>query len=153
MPAFTLRYSASLVALTALYVLAGKLGLQFAFVHASATAVWPPTGIAIAAFLLLGPRVWPAVAVGAFLVNVTTAGSVATSLGIAAGNTLEVVMIARFVEEFAAGRHAFDRPRTAFVFAAAVVPGAVVSASVGVSSLALGGYAAPSALPPMWTTW
>ena len=90
----TAAHWARLAALAALYVLAGKLGLHFAFVHASATAVWPPTGIALAAFLLFGPRVWPAVAVGAFLVNVTTAGSVATSLGVAAGNTLEGLLSA-----------------------------------------------------------
>src|SRR5262245_3760166 len=142
-----------LAALTLIYILGGKLGLTFTSVHASASPVWPPTGIALASLLLFGAWVWPAVAVGAFIVNMTTAGSVATSLGIAGGNTLEVVMIARFVEEFAAGRYAFDRPRTAFVFSAAVVPGAVVSASVGVASLALGGYASTSDLPIMWTTW
>src|SRR5260370_28569765 len=81
----TAAHWALLAALAALYVLAGKLGLHFAFVHASATAVWPPTGIALAAFLLFGPRVWPAAAVGAFLVNLTTAGPGATSLGVAAG--------------------------------------------------------------------
>src|SRR5258706_391968 len=69
------------------YFLAGKGGLKLAFVHANASAVWAPTGIALAAFLLLGYRVWPGIALGAFLVNITTAGSVATSLGIAAGNT------------------------------------------------------------------
>ena len=142
-----------LVVLTLIYILAGKIGLTFTSVHASASPVWPPTGIALASLLLFGAWVWPAVAVGAFVVNVTTAGSVATSLGIAGGNTLEAVMIARFVEEFAAGRYAFARPRTAFVFSAAVLPGAVVSASVGVASLALGGYAATSDLPIMWTTW
>src|SRR5882724_3739001 len=76
-------------ALTLVYLVAGKLGLMLAFVHASATAVWPPTGIALAAFLLLGHRVWPAILLGAFVVNITTAGSVATSIGIATGNTLE----------------------------------------------------------------
>ena len=45
--------------LAAIYFLTGKLGLQLAFVHRSATAVWPPTGIAIAALLLLGRRLWP----------------------------------------------------------------------------------------------
>ena len=88
----------ALAALTVVYVLAGKLGLLFASVHASATAVWPPTGIALAALLLLGRGAWPAVAVGAFVVNVTTAGSVATSLGIALGNTLEGLLGAWLVE-------------------------------------------------------
>jgi len=142
-----------LTALTLIYVLAGKLGLTFTAVHASASPIWPPTGIAIASLLLFGPWVWPAITIGAFVVNMTTAGSVATSLAIAGGNTLEVVMIARFVEEFAAGRYAFARPRTAFIFSAAVLPGAVVSASVGVASLALGGYASTSDLTIVWTTW
>jgi integral membrane sensor domain MASE1 len=75
-----------LVLLTVLYVVAGKLGLLVAFVHASATAVWAPTAIALAALVLRGLRLWPAVLLGAFLVNVTTEGSVATSIGIATGN-------------------------------------------------------------------
>src|SRR2546427_5957641 len=68
-------------ALVAVFFVAGKLGLELAFEHASATAVWPPTGIALAAMLLYGYRVWPAIFVGAFLVNATTAGSIWTSLG------------------------------------------------------------------------
>ena len=47
----------------------------------SASAVWPPTGIALAATLLLGYRIWPAILLGAFLVNITTAGTPATSSG------------------------------------------------------------------------
>src|SRR5688572_20874710 len=71
--------------LASVYGLAGKVGLALAFVHPSATAVWPPTGIALAAILLLGPRVWPGIFLGAFFVNETTAGSLSTSLSIAAG--------------------------------------------------------------------
>ncbi|HWM75994.1 MAG TPA: MASE1 domain-containing protein, partial [Methylomirabilota bacterium] len=81
-----------ILVLAALYVVAAKLGLKLALVHASATAVWPPTGIALAALLLLGRRMWPGIFIGAFVANVTTAGSVATSLGIATGNTLEAVL-------------------------------------------------------------
>jgi signal transduction histidine kinase/CheY-like chemotaxis protein len=144
---------ALLAALTTLYILGGKLGLLFAFVHASATAVWPPTGIALAAFLLFGPRVWSAVALGAFLVNVTTAGSVATSLGVAAGNTLEGLLSAWLVNRFAHGRYAFERAQDIFAFVVAVVPGALVSATMGVASLALGGYALWAGFGPIWATW
>src|SRR5437667_12482614 len=80
-----------LAALTAVYFLAAKLGLKLAFVHASATAVWPCTGIALAAFLILGYRMWPAILAGALLVNLTTAGSAVTSVGMASGNTVEGV--------------------------------------------------------------
>jgi PAS domain S-box-containing protein len=142
-----------LAAFTVVYVLTGKLGLHFASVHASVSPVWPPTGIALAALLVLGPWMWPAVAVGAFLVNVTTAGSVATSLGIALGNTLEAVIGLRLVERLAHGRGAFDRPRGIFGFAAAVAPGAVVAATIGVTSLVLGGFAARDDAGAIWITW
>ena len=56
------------------YYLAGKLGLQLAVVNPNATAVWAPTGISLAALLLLGYRAWPAIFAGAFLVNLDTAG-------------------------------------------------------------------------------
>jgi integral membrane sensor domain MASE1 len=78
------RRLGQLAALAAAYFIAGKLGLRLAFVNPSATAVWPATGIAPAVLILVGAGAWPAILVGAFLVNLTTAGSVLTSLGIAA---------------------------------------------------------------------
>src|ERR1043166_7070341 len=74
--------------LTLIYFIAGKLGLSLAFLHASASPVWPPAGIALAAMLVLGYRVWPAIFLGAFLVNITTPGMVAPATGITAGHTL-----------------------------------------------------------------
>jgi len=131
-----------LALLTVAYFVAGKLGLALAVVNASVSPVWPPTGIAFASFLLRGPQIWPAIFVGAFLVNVTTTGSVATSLGIALGNTLEGRLGAELVRLFANGRGVFDRARDVFKF---VVLGGLfsttVSATIGVSSLTLGGRA------------
>jgi signal transduction histidine kinase len=148
------RDSLLLAAVFGLYVLAGKVGLSVAFVHASASAVWPPTGIALAAFLTLGYRAWPAIFTGAFVVNVTTAGSVATSLGIATGNTLEGLLAAYLVDRFANGVGAFDRAQDVFTFAGlAGVLSTTVSATIGVTSLALGGYADWAAVGPVWLTW
>ncbi len=142
-----------LLALTAVYVAAGKLGLTLAFVHVSATAVWPPTGIALAAMLLCGYRVWPVILLGAFMVNVTTAGSVWTSLGIAAGNTLEALVGAFLVTQLANGRRAFDRARDVLKFTAIALLSTTVSATVGVTSLTLGGYASWYRFGPIWLTW
>jgi integral membrane sensor domain MASE1 len=64
-----LQQALMLGAVAIVYFLAGKLGLHFAFLHASASAIWPPTGIALAAVLLFGRRIWPAIFVGAFLVS------------------------------------------------------------------------------------
>jgi len=69
------------VGLAAVYLAAAKLGLSLAIVNPSATAVWPPTGIALAAVLVFGRRVWPGIALGAFVANATTAGSLVTSAG------------------------------------------------------------------------
>ena len=86
------------------YVVAGKLGLRLAIVHPSATALWPATGLALSAVLLFGYRVWSGIFLGAFVVNLTTAGSILTSVGIAAGNTLEAVLGAYLLTRFAGGR-------------------------------------------------
>ena len=140
--------------LASVYFVAGKLGLMLAFVNDSATAVWPPTGIALAAFLVLGYRVWPGIFFGAFLVNVTTAGSVATSVGIAAGNTLEGVVGAYLLSRFANGRNAFDRPQDIFKFAVLAGMGStMVSATIGVTGLCLGGYATWVGYGSVWMTW
>ncbi|PYM38092.1 MAG: two-component hybrid sensor and regulator, partial [Candidatus Rokuibacteriota bacterium] len=143
-----------LLVLGGVYVVAGKLGLALAFVHASASPVWPPTGIALAATLLLGYRVWPALFLGAFLVNVTTAGSVWTSLGIAGGNTLEGLLGAFLVKRFANGRRVFDRARDILMFAALAGLGSTaVCATIGVTSLSLGGDASWERFGAIWLTW
>jgi len=142
------------VLLAGVYYLAGKLGLRLAIVHPSASAVWAPTGIALAALLTFGYRVWPAILAGAFLVNVTTAGSIATSLGIAAGNTLEGLIGAYLVSRFTTGRNPFVRAQDTFRFA--ILAGMVstaASATLGVTSLSLGGYARWANYGPIWLTW
>src|SRR5713101_5874106 len=95
----TIYGAASILVLAAIYFFAGKFGLSLAFLNASASPVWPPTGIALAALLLFGYRLWPAVFLGAFLVNLTTpdvvglalAPALAKSFCIAIGNTLEAL--------------------------------------------------------------
>ena len=144
-----------IAALTAVYVGAGKFGLDFfGLLHPSASPVWLPTGIAIAALLLFGYTVWPAVLVGAFLVNVTTAGSVATSVGVASGNTLEALLAVYLVNRFASGKDAFARAPDILRFAGlAALLSTIVSATVGVGSLTLGGYASVEQFGAIWFTW
>src|SRR6266850_1838910 len=140
--------------LLTVYIAVGKLGLVLAYLNPSATAVWAPTGVTLAAFLLLGSRFWPGILVGAFLVNVTTAGSPLTSVVIAAGNTAEGLVGAYLVQRFADGRHAFERARTAFLFfGLAALGSTVISATVGVTTLALAGYAPWQEYGWIWLTW
>ena len=140
-------------ALAIIYFFAGKLGLMLASLHASASPVWPAAGIALAALLLLGYRVWPAIFVAAFLVNVTTAGNVFTSFGIAAGNTLEALAGAFLVNRFADGKNVFDRPQGVFKFAVAAAISTIISPLFGVTSLALAGFADWANYGAIWVTW
>lgn len=140
-------------ALALIYFIAGKLSLQLAFLNASASPVWPPAGIAIAALLVLGYRVSPAIFVGAFFVNFLTAGNILTSLGIASGNTLEAICGAWLVNRFASGARVFGRPQDVFKFALAALVSTTVSPAFGVTSLAVGGFAQWASYGPIWLTW
>ncbi|PYK65183.1 MAG: hypothetical protein DME50_09575 [Verrucomicrobia bacterium] len=139
--------------LTLVYFIAGKFGLMLASLHASASPVWPSAGIALAALIVLGYRAWPAIFVGAFLVNVTTAGNVATSLAVASGNTLEAMCGAWLVNRFAGGTTVFNRPQGVFKFALAAVVSTIISPAFGVTSLALAGFADWTNYGAIWLTW
>ena len=145
---------AKILALALVYFFAGKFGLTFSFLNPGVSAIWLPTGIALAAVLLLGYRVWPGVWLGAFIVSLTTAGSLLTSICIAGGNTLEALLGAWLVQQFANGERTFERAHDIirFILWGAVLS-AMVSATVGVTSLALGGFAPWDNYSAIWGTW
>jgi signal transduction histidine kinase/ActR/RegA family two-component response regulator len=142
--------------LVGLYVGAAKLGLSLAPDESKqVTAVWPPTGIALTAVLLLGYRVWPAIAIGAFIVNVTTPNEmVSTACGITAGNTLEALAGAWLLRSLARFDGSLARMTDAL---ALIVLGAGLStalaATIGVASLCLSGTQPWSAFGPLWGLW
>jgi diguanylate cyclase (GGDEF)-like protein len=140
--------------LCVVYIVAGKLSLRLASVNPSASPVWPPTGIVIVALLTLGRRYWPAILAGAFIVNLTTAGSALTSLGIAIGNTLEALVASYLVTRFANGRLAFEKTRDILRFALyAGILSTAISATIGVTTLTAGGFAPLSQYGSIWRTW
>ncbi len=143
----------AIAALTAFYFLAGRLGLYLASVNASASPVWPASGIAFAGLILCGIRAWPAIFVGAFFVNVTTIGNIPASLGIAIGNTLEAFIGAWLIIRYARGSRAFDRAQDVFKFALAVVIACLVSPTIGATGLAIFGLANWANYGSIWMTW
>src|SRR5579859_4885561 len=144
-----------IVVLSFIYFLAGKLGLALAVVNPSISAVWPPTGIALASFLVFGYDVWPAIFIGAFAVNLTTEGTAATSFGIATGNTLEGLLGAYLVSRYAHGRQAFTRVNDVlrFAFLAGVVSTSL-AATIGLFSVIAGGLLQSGVnRTQAWLTW
>jgi PAS domain S-box-containing protein len=147
-------YAAALVAVAAVYFVLAKFGLTLASVNPSATPIWPATGFAIAAVLLLGYRLLPAILVGAFLANATTAGSAATSAAIAIGNSLEALVAAWLINKWSNGRNTFESPIGVAKFALiSFAPSTMLSATVGVVSLSLAGYAEWTKFSAIWVTW
>jgi PAS domain S-box-containing protein len=147
-------YAATLVMVAAAYFVLAKLGLRLASINPSASPIWPPTGFALAAVLLCGYRVWPAIFVGALAANATTAGTLETSAVIALGNTLEGLAGGYLINRWAIGCDTFTNPQGVAKFAlVGAGPATILSASIGVLTLCVAGLAAWSNFAPIWTTW
>ena len=144
---------AALILVGLVYFALAYLGLRLASINPSATPIWPPTGLAIAAILLWGNRIAPAIFIGALLINQLTAGSILTSLAIAGGNTLEAVIAGYLVRLWAEGEQVFDTPTGIAKFTLISLAATMVSATIGVSSLTLAGYAEMSSFISVWLTW
>lgn len=136
------------------YVTAAKIGLSLDAVSGFASLVWPPTGIAIAVMLLYGVAYLPAIALGAFAANLSAGAPVPVAAGIGAGNALEAFVAAWLLLRDGRFRHALDDARSvlAFIGLAAGVS-TLVSATIGVTSLWLGGVIPLETYRFTWTAW
>jgi PAS domain S-box-containing protein len=149
-----LRAIAAILALAIVYFCSGIFGLSLAFTNPNASAVWPSSGIALAAILVWGLRLWPGIVLGAFLVNFVTQGSIWTALGVAAGNTAEALLAATLVVRYAQGANVFNRTRNilTFIFLAGIISTAA-GATMGAITLYLGGFIARPEFSTVWLTW
>ena len=142
--------SSFLIALA--YVATGWLGLQIPSVGSHITLVWFPTGIAVAAFLLVGRRCWPGVYGGALAVNLIIGSAWPLAAGIAVGNTLGPLLAAHLLHRRKFHGN-FDRQQDVVLFIAAAAAGMALSASGGVLSLHLAGLLPLAAVARAWLTW
>ncbi len=149
-----LAHTSELLVLGVVYVISARLGLSLGPVSGFAALVWPPTGIALAALLLRGVRVWPAVTLGAVVANVLTGASFWVALGIGIGNTLEAVLAVSLLKRFTGFRLGLDRlgDVVALVTLAAGLS-TIVSASLGVLALRAGGIVQPGHVGDTWRAW
>lgn len=138
---------------TVAYIATAELSLQLALVGESVTPLWPPTGIALASLLLLGVRVWPAIAAAAFLVNLPLAPGAPAAVAIAAGNTL-APLLAVWLLRRTGFRTQLDRTRDAIalVFLGALAA-MTVSATVGTVALLLSDSVDAAGFWPAWSVW
>jgi PAS domain S-box-containing protein len=143
----------ALVALAAAYVGAAKLGIELSVARGVITPVWAPTGIALAALVLFGRRLWPAVALGAFVANATSGASLPEAAAISVGNTLEAVVGATLLG-YVGFRPALDRVRDVLaLIGLGALAATTLSATNGVTTLWISGDVPGSSYGSEWLLW
>lgn len=136
------------------YFIGARLGLRLALVQPFATPIWVPAGGAIAAFIVFGYRVWPAVLVGSFLGHVTSLGLVSTAFFVPVGATVEGLVGAYLVNRFAHGAKAFETAKDAFLFAFfTCICAPSINAAVGVGIDYFKGHASLTDSTLMMLSW
>ena len=148
------REQTILVSLVLAYVVTGKLGLAYAYDHPATSLVWPPSGIALGAFLVLGYRVWPAILLAAVLLYAAVLGAVPAVVIMGAASTAESMLAAYLINRYAGGRHALQTPQHCFRFAALTLLASITgSATLGAVTLASFGHAGWGQVGEIWMTW
>jgi diguanylate cyclase (GGDEF)-like protein len=144
---------ATMLGLAVAYYVAARLSLRLALVRGQVTPIWPPTGIAVAGLLVLGRRMWPGIAVSAFLVNAPIGPTLLAAVGIAAGNTVAPLIAVSLLHQVDF-RPQLQRLRDAMaiVFLGALV-GMAFSATIGTATLLLSGAIPAESFLPTWSVW
>ncbi|MEO5364098.1 MAG: MASE1 domain-containing protein [Magnetococcus sp. DMHC-8] len=148
----TPRWLVRVLLVTAAYYISGRLGLAIPAIGQHITLIWLPAGIAVAALLRWGTGLWPAVCLGALLVNVSIGSALPLAIGIAAGNTLGSLLTATWLRHVDF-RWTFDYKRDVIWLVITAMAGMMVSASNGILLLWLSNLLPTADLGPAWFTW
>ncbi len=150
----TARYPVELGIVFVAYFLGGKIGLAIPFTSGNVSPVWPPAGIALAAVLVAGYRIWPAVAIGAFLVNFFTPIPPVAALGIAVGNTLGPLTGAWLLQRIPQFHRSLARLKNVlWLIVLAALGGTAISATIGTFVLFVEHVNAWSTFGAAWQVW
>lgn len=147
------HHMARLLVIAVSYFLTGYAGLQFPFHGSSVTLVWAPSGIALAVLIVWGWRYFPAVFVGALLVNLTTSEPVIAAVLIACGNTLAAALPAGLIRKTCGPDPLSDTRRMLIFLAAGVIGGPALSALLGTTSLSLVAIGHFAQFGAIWQGW
>ena len=146
------RYAAALVVVAVAYYLAGRIGLELAYLDGAVAALWPPAGLGLAVLFLYGIRLWPAIVIGDLLLGDYSA-PLGTVLAQTVGNTLAVIVGALLLRRLTDGRGGLERVADVMAFVACAVVVALISAAFGPLSLRLGDVIPADELGRVFRTW
>src|SRR3954465_5611821 len=145
-------YAVSIALVAAAYYLAGRIGLELAYLNGAVAAVWPPAGLGLAVLFLYGVRLWPGIVIGDLLLA-DFSTPLGTVLGQTVGNTVGVVVAALLLRRLTQGRAGLERVVDVVALVACALVAALVSAAVGPTSLRLGDVVSTDELARVFRTW
>ena len=146
------RYVAALVVVAVAYYLAGRIGLELAYLDGAVAALWPPAGVGLAVLFLYGVRLWPAIVIGDLLLGDYSA-PLGTVLAQTFGNTVAVVVAALLLRRLTGGRGGLERVTDVVAFVGCALVAALISAAFGPLALRLGDVISPDELATVFRTW
>src|SRR3954464_8174617 len=145
-------YAISIALVAGAYYLAGRIGLELAYLNGAVAALWPPAGLGLAVLFLWGLRLWPGVVIGdLWLGDYST--PLGTVLGQTVGNTLALVLAALLLRRLTGGRGELDRVFDVLALVGCALVAAIVSAAFGPLSLRLGDVIPGGELGGVFRTW
>jgi PAS domain S-box-containing protein len=149
----SLEYVAKLLGVFGLYFAVGKLGLLVPFTSNNVSPIWPASGLALAAVLLWGYRMWPGIAAAAFAVNYASHIPWISATGIAVGNASSAILGGYLFHRLGGLQRHLPTLRDILNFLLVCVFSPVIAASLGSSSLYLAHMPAWSGFGTAWRVW
>ncbi len=154
------------VAIAVLYALSAQITPHFSIPHASASPLWAPAAIALAAGLVIGYRgaagVWLGALLASYQLLYGPAANIAT-VAVATGAAIEMLaatfLIHRYIPDLCVwlktrrSRHPPSTGRDIFFFITLTAIGSLLSPTIAVASLRLTGLISNGDITSMWLTW
>ncbi len=156
------RAALATAAVAAVYYGLARLGLALALAGTASCPIWPASGFALVAAVILGPKAGLGVFIGSWLANqralpgLHAAAPLTAALACAAvalGSALQALAGARFLKDELGRPDPLSRSRDVVRFAALTPLICLIAASVGVGSLAASGLLGRELLARAWLTW
>ena len=154
-------YALELAVVGTICFLLAKVGGMLVSVHVSAIPIWPAAGFAVAAVVLRGLRIWPALLAAGLIAGppadgsgIALAGSMWAAWIFAIGQTLAALFGGYLIERWSHGRGTFQSAAGIAKFVLiGLGPTAMVAATVGAGGAGLAAQADWASVLGLWVAW